>query len=80
MNFKEIVCPIDFNGREAAQFVRLLSEKVKYSVFIEKEGRQANAHSILGILSLCLKAGDKLKIHCEDENSLCFIINLFNNI
>ncbi len=75
-----VVSPIDFNGREAAQFVRILSEKVKYPVFIEKDGRNANAHSILGILSLCIKTGDKLVINSEKEDAVRFAFDLFSNI
>ncbi len=80
MNTFDVVCPKDFNGREAAELVRLLSEKVKIPVFIEKDGRQANGHSILGILSLCLKMGDKLKIHCDNKDSLVYVRDLFNII
>lgn len=64
-------------ARPAALFVQ---EANKYSadVFIEKDGRQANAKSIMGIMSLAVASGKEIKIIVkgnDEEEALAALVN-----
>lgn len=63
--------------RDLTSFLRALSEKTKSSIFVEKESRKVNAHSLLGLLSLGIKKGDKLKIYCDNKQALDFVKTYF---
>lgn len=59
----------NIHGRQAM----LLSQRVgklNSEVFLEKigEDRNCNAKSLLGLLSLGIKAGDKIYIHTDSES------------
>ena len=53
----------------AAEIIKLANE-YKSEIFVEKDGRKANAKSLLGVLSLGLAAGCSLTITAigEDEH------------
>lgn len=73
-----ITLPIDLNGRVAIMFIREVSQKILSPLYIRFNDREANAHSLLGILSLGLMAGDKVLFIVnsdEDFNTLNEIIN-----
>ena len=51
----------------AAEIIKLANE-YKSEIFVEKDGRKANAKSLLGILSLGLAAGCSLTITATGED------------
>ncbi|UOQ48254.1 HPr family phosphocarrier protein [Gracilibacillus caseinilyticus] len=60
---KEIVIGVEpgLQARPAAQFVQKANSFTS-EIFIEKENRQINAKSIMGLMSLALSKGSSIKI------------------
>lgn len=54
------------HARPASEFVKLTSQ-MACEVFLEKDGRKANAKSILGVLSLAIGKGSEVDIITEGE-------------
>jgi phosphotransferase system HPr (HPr) family protein len=65
--------PHGLHARPAAKFVRAASS-VQEEVTIEKNGKTANAKSILGIMSLGVSRGDSVKlfVNAEEREDLMF--------
>lgn len=55
------------HARPASEFVRLTSQ-MACEVFLEKDGKKANAKSILGVLSLAIGKGSVVDIITEGED------------
>ena len=55
----EIVNPLGFHARPAAEFVRLAGS-FQCHVWLEKEGVEVNAKSIMGVLMLAAAMGSEL--------------------
>lgn len=55
---------LGLHARAAAMFVQV-SNKYKSRIFLEKEGRQVNGKSILGILTLACPMGSSLVVSAE---------------
>ncbi|UOQ85220.1 HPr family phosphocarrier protein [Gracilibacillus salinarum] len=60
---KEIVIGVEpgLQARPAAQFVQKANSFTS-EIFVEKENRQINAKSIMGLMSLALSKGSSIKI------------------
>jgi phosphotransferase system HPr (HPr) family protein len=56
-------------ARTAAKLIQLVSN-CKSSIWIEKAERKANAKSLLGLLSLTIRQGEKITISAEGEDAL----------
>lgn len=54
---------------KAIAMVIQISSNFDSSIFIEKDGRRANAKSLLGVLSLGIEQGDYLTITAEGDDS-----------
>lgn len=74
----DFICNKTPTTRDLTNFLHAISEKAKISIFIEKDSRRVNAHSLLGLLSLDLKSGDKLCTYCDDESILDFVKDYFS--
>ena len=59
--------PCDINGRLAHRIIYSI-QPIKSSVFVFHDGRNVNAKSLLGILSLQLKEKNIIDITCYHEN------------
>lgn len=59
---------VGLHARPAALFVQTAS-RFKADVKAEKDGKEVNAKSILGVLSLDARLGDKLIIKAEGEDA-----------
>ena len=77
---KEIIFPYDLHGRAAQQFVQDISCNVFSGLYMEKDIRRINAHSLLGVLSLCVKKGDKIKFCSENKSALDFLSELLKEV
>ncbi len=53
---------------KAIAMVIQISSNFDSSVYIEKDGRRANAKSLLGVLSLGIEQGDYLTITAEGDD------------
>ena len=60
----EIVNPDGFHARPAAAFVRL-AESFRCDLWLEKDGVEVNAKSIMGVLMLAAEVGSQLVIRAE---------------
>lgn len=58
---KPITLSHDIDGRKAANFVHNITA-LKCHIWIRKDDRQVNGKSILGLLSIAAKQGEKLYI------------------
>ncbi len=54
---------------KAIAMVIQISSNFDSSIFIEKDGRRANAKSLLGVLSLGIEQGDYLTISAEGDDA-----------
>jgi len=77
---KEIEFPYDLNGRAAQRFVQTISLNIFSSLYCEKGERKVNAHSILGLLSLGIKKGDKIKFFSQREEALNYVSELLKEV
>jgi len=66
---KDIVVKIDggLQSKTAAVFIQKASS-YKCSVWVEKDERKANAKSLLGLLSLVIDKGDRIKVITEGSD------------
>lgn len=67
MSKVDIKIPCDIIGRNAHRLVYKLQE-FKSSVYFMTEGRRINAKSLLGLLSVSIKAGDIVQVICYNDN------------
>lgn len=65
----EYVSPKDIYGRQAMLLSQRIG-KLESEILIEKvsENRNCDAKSLLGLLSLGIKAGDRIYIHTDSES------------
>lgn len=82
MIIKEIIIKND-SGLESKIAARLIQKASGYesSIWIEKDGRRANAKSLLGILSLSVSKGEKIQLIADgsDEKLALQELELFAN-
>ena len=64
----EIVNPLGFHARPAAEFVRLATS-FRCDLWLEKDGVEVNAKSILGVLMLAAEKGSQLMIHAKGDDA-----------
>lgn len=60
----EITNELGLHARPAAMFVQTAS-KFKADILVEKEGRQVDGKSILGIMTLAARKGSQIKLSAE---------------
>ena len=74
----EIVNPLGFHARPAAEFVRLAAT-FECDLWLEKGGVEVNAKSIMGVLMLAAEMGSRLVIRGrgdDAENALAALADL----
>lgn len=76
----ELEIPCDLCGRKAAHFVQEITNNIKNNIYCHKDNRQVNSKSLLGILSLGIKKGDKVFFKYEKEKDILYIQNILKNI
>ncbi len=64
----EIVNPLGFHARPAAEFVRLAGS-FQCELWLEKDGVEVNAKSIMGVLMLAAEVGSELVIRGNGEDA-----------
>ena len=64
----EIVNPLGFHARPAAEFVRLAGS-FDAELWLEKDGVEVNAKSIMGVLMLAAEMGSQLVIRAEGDDA-----------
>lgn len=64
----EIVNPLGFHARPAAEFVRLAAS-FRCDLWLEKDGVEVNAKSILGVLMLAAEKGSQLMIRAKGDDA-----------
>ena len=64
----EIVNPKGFHARPAAEFVRLAAS-FRCDLWLEKDGVEVNAKSILGVLMLAAEKGSQLMIRAKGDDA-----------
>jgi len=64
----EIVNPLGFHARPAAAFVRL-AESFRCDLWLEKDGVEVNAKSILGVMALAAEKGSQLMIRAKGDDA-----------
>ena len=64
----EIVNPDGFHARPAAAFVRL-AESFRCDLWLEKDGVEVNAKSILGVMALAAEKGSQLMIRAKGDDA-----------
>ena len=64
----EIVNPLGFHARPAAEFVRLATS-FRCDLWLEKDGVEVNAKSIMGVLMLAAEKGSQLMIHAKGDDA-----------
>ncbi len=64
----EIVNPLGFHARPAAEFVRLAAS-FRCDLWLEKDGVEVNAKSIMGVLMLAAEKGSQLMIHAKGDDA-----------
>ena len=64
----EIVNPDGFHARPAAAFVRL-AESFRCDLWLEKDGVEVNAKSILGVMALAAAKGSQLMIRAKGDDA-----------
>lgn len=67
---KEITIPIKFTERIATEIIQGLSVITGAPLYCIKGQRKVNLNSILGLLSLNLKIGDKVILETEDSKKI----------
>jgi phosphocarrier protein len=74
----EIVNPLGFHARPAAEFVRL-AVSFDCDLWLEKDGVEVNAKSIMGVLMLAAEMGSQLMIRgsgLDAEEALAALADL----
>ena len=64
----EIVNPLGFHARPAAEFVRLATS-FRCDLWLEKDGVEVNAKSILGVLMLAAEKVSQLMIRAKGDDA-----------
>jgi phosphocarrier protein HPr len=64
----EVVNPMGFHARPAAEFVRLAAS-FRADLWLEKDGVEVNAKSIMGVLMLAAEVGTRLVIRAQGEDA-----------
>jgi phosphocarrier protein len=64
----EIVNPLGFHARPAAEFVKLAGS-FHCDVWLEKDGVEVNAKSIMGVLMLAAEKGSQLMIRAKGDDA-----------
>ncbi len=64
----EIVNPLGFHARPAAEFVRLAGS-FQCDLWLEKDGVEVNAKSIMGVLMLAAEKGSQLMIRARGDDA-----------
>ncbi len=64
----EIVNPLGFHARPAAEFVRLAGS-FQCELWLEKDGVEVNAKSIMGVLMLAAEMGSELVIRGNGDDA-----------
>ncbi len=64
----EIVNPMGFHARPAAEFVKLAGS-FQADLWLEKDGVEVNAKSIMGVLMLAAEVGTQLVIRAEGDDA-----------
>lgn len=64
----EIVNPLGFHARPAAEFVRLAAS-FRSDLWLEKDGVEVNAKSIMGVLMLAAEKGSQLMIRAKGDDA-----------
>ncbi len=64
----EIVNPLGFHARPAAKFVRLAAS-FRCDLWLEKDGVEVNAKSILGVMALAAEKGSQLMIRAKGDDA-----------
>lgn len=64
----EIVNELGLHARAATKLVKLAST-FKAEVILEKDGQQANAKSVMGVLLLCGQRGTQLTVRASGEEA-----------
>lgn len=70
------------HARPASMFVRLASDQA-CDVFVEKDGRQVTAKSILGVLSLAISKGSTVTVSTDgvgEEESLKKLVEFIESL
>lgn len=73
MASKEVTLSFSFTNREAAHFVQNANEYFKNAAYCSKDGRQVNAKSLLGILSLGARKGEKVTFYFYSDEDVKFL-------
>ncbi|MCH2462885.1 MAG: HPr family phosphocarrier protein [Gemmatimonadetes bacterium] len=64
----EIVNPLGFHARPAAEFVRLAAS-FRCDLWLEKDGVEVNAKSIMGVMALAAEKGSQLMIRAKGDDA-----------
>jgi|TARA_B100000809_G_scaffold230976_1_gene245757 phosphocarrier protein HPr len=64
----EIVNPQGFHARPAAEFVRLAAS-FRCDLWLEKDGVEVNAKSIMGVMALAAGKGSQLMIRAKGDDA-----------
>ena len=64
----EVVNVLGFHARPAAEFVRLAG-KFGGDLWLEKDGLEVNAKSIMGVLMLAAEKGSRLMIRAQGDDA-----------
>lgn len=70
---KELTFPFDLSGRLAIYFVQNVQNAVLNQIQIGSSSRRVNAKSLLGVLSLGIKTGDKVSVFYKREEDFVAI-------
>ena len=65
----EIVNEAGIHARPAAEIVKL-SAKFRSEIFIEKDGMEVNAKSIMGVMMLAAECGSTVMIRAEGDDAV----------
>lgn len=60
---------LGLHARAASQFV-LLANKFESEIFVEKNGKEVNGKSIMGLMMLAAAKGSRLKIRAEGNDAI----------
>jgi phosphocarrier protein len=77
----EVVNKLGLHARASSKLVQL-ANTFKSEIFIERNGRKANAKSIMSLMMLAASKGSQISIICSGEDeavALEEIIKLFND-
>ncbi|MBN1970322.1 MAG: HPr family phosphocarrier protein [Candidatus Delongbacteria bacterium] len=77
----KITNKLGLHARPAAKFVKI-SSKYKSDVFIEKDGYEINAKSIMGVMMLAAENGSFLTVKCsgnDEEECLKELVKLIED-